>query len=46
MRRYFDQIIQREMLLRVIVEQTVGETVVVTVYKTSRIDRYTRGSEP
>jgi hypothetical protein len=46
MRRYFDQIIQREMLLRVIVEQTVDETVVVTVYKTSQIDRYTRGSEP
>jgi len=34
------------MLLRVIVEQTADETVVVTIYKTSQIDRYTRGSEP
>ena len=46
MRRYFDQIVQQEMLLRVIVEQTAEETVIVTIYKTSRIERYMKESEP
>ena len=40
MRRYFDGVLQREMLLRVVVEHTETETVVVTVYKTSQMERY------
>lgn len=43
MRRYFDQLLQQQMLLRVVVEDTVHETVIVTVYKTSQINRYLRG---
>ena len=43
MRRYFDKILQQEMLLRVIVEETMGEKVVVSVYKTSQITRYLKG---
>jgi len=31
------------MLLRIIVEETIGEVVVVSVYKTSQIDRYLKG---
>src|SRR5262249_61705740 len=42
MRRYFDSILQQEMLLRVIIEETIGELVVVSVYKTSQINRYLR----
>ena len=40
MRRYFDDHLGRQMLLRVVVEETRQERVVVTVYKTSRIARY------
>jgi len=40
MRVYFDPVLQKEMLLRVVVEETADELVVVTVYKTSQIDRY------
>ena len=43
MRRYFDRVLQQEMLMRVVVEQTESETVVVTVYKTSQIARYLKG---
>jgi hypothetical protein len=43
MRRYFDAILQQEMLLRVVVEETPGEIVVITVYKTSQIERYLKG---
>jgi len=43
MRRYFDAILQQEMLLRVVVEDTENELVVITLYKTSQIDRYLRG---
>jgi hypothetical protein len=43
MRRYFDPVLKREMLLRVVVEETIGETSVVTVYKTSRMDKYLKG---
>ena len=46
MRRYFDRTLQREMLLRVIVEETTDEIVVVTIYKTSQIDKYVKGLEP
>jgi hypothetical protein len=44
MRQYFDEPLQREMLLRIVIEDTASEIVVVTVYKTSRIDRYRGGS--
>ena len=46
MRRYFDQVLQQQMLLRVVVEDTADETVVITVYKTSQINRYLRGVTP
>jgi len=43
MKRYFDTILQQEMLIRVVVEETSTEIVVCTVYKTSQIQRYLRG---
>ncbi|NQS97893.1 MAG: DUF4258 domain-containing protein [candidate division Zixibacteria bacterium] len=44
MRKYYDSILQQAMLLRVVVEESIEELVVVTVYKTSQINRYTRRS--
>lgn len=46
MRRYFDRTLQQEMLLRIIAEETEDEIVVVTIYKTSQIDKYTKGLVP
>ncbi len=46
MRRYFDQVLQQDMLLRMIVEEAASETVVVTIYKTSQIGRYLKGLTP
>jgi hypothetical protein len=46
MRRYLDGLLQRKMLLRVVVEETTTEIVVVTLYKTSQIDKYIRGLAP
>jgi hypothetical protein len=43
MRRYFDIHLQQEMLLRIILEETTEEMVVVTIYKPSQIDRYLKG---
>ena len=43
MRRYHDKILGQEMLLRVIAEETRDEQVIVTVYKTSQIERYLKG---
>ncbi|MDP8205735.1 MAG: DUF4258 domain-containing protein [Candidatus Electryonea clarkiae] len=43
MRTYFDNILQQTMLIRAIIEEIDVELFVVTVYKTSRIDRYTKG---
>jgi hypothetical protein len=40
MRRYFDARLGQQMLLRVLVEETSGERVVVTVYRTSKIEKY------
>ena len=42
MRRYFDFLLGREMLLRAVVEETPDERVVITVckYKTSQIAKY------
>jgi hypothetical protein len=36
MRRYFDAILETEMLLRVVVEETDTQLTLVTLYKTSR----------
>jgi len=46
MRRYFDQVLQQEMLLRMIVEDTSTERIVITVYKTSQIAKYLKGLGP
>jgi hypothetical protein len=46
MRRYADTILQKEMLLRVVVEEKATELIVVTVYKTSQIGRYLKGLTP
>jgi hypothetical protein len=46
MRQYHDAVLDQEMLLRVIVEETEMEIVVVTAYKTSRAERYLKGSQP
>ncbi len=43
MRRYFDQVLQREMLLRMVVEETSTERIVITVYKTTQIAKYLKG---
>jgi len=40
MRRYFDDLLQSEMLCRVVVEESEEGRLVVTVYKTSQIKRY------
>lgn len=43
MGRFWDPTLKQEMLLRIIVEETELELVVVTVYKTSRMDHYLKG---
>jgi hypothetical protein len=40
MRRYFDNVLGKEMLLIIVVEDTEVERVVVTVFKTSQISKY------
>jgi hypothetical protein len=40
MRRYFDAILETEMLLRVVVEETDTQLTVVTLYKTSKFAKY------
>jgi hypothetical protein len=39
-RRYSDEKIEAEMILRVVVEETPLELVVVTVYRSSRLGKY------
>ena len=46
MRRYFDRLLQQEMLLRIVVEDTASERIVVTVYKTAQISKYLKGQTP
>jgi hypothetical protein len=46
MRRYLDSVLKQEMLLRIVVEETADELVVVTLYKTSQIKRYLKGLAP
>ena len=42
-RRYLASDFGRVMLLRVVVEETSTERVIITVYRTSQIDRYLKG---
>jgi len=46
MRRYFDTRLQQEMLLKVVIEDTETERIVITVYKTSQIENYLKGLLP
>lgn len=46
MGRYDDLVLQSEMLLRLVVEEAADELVVVTVYKTSQVQRYLKGLLP
>ena len=43
MRRYWDTILEQLMLMRVIVEETAAELVVVSVYKTSQLGKHLKG---
>ncbi len=40
MRQYFDDLLQTEMLCRVVIEESIEVKVVITVYKTSQIKQY------
>jgi len=42
-RRYFDKALQEPMLLRVLVEETDDELVVITLYRTSKFKKYEPG---
>jgi len=44
MRRYLDAILETEMLLRVVVEETDTQLTVVTLYKTSKFAKYEGGA--
>jgi hypothetical protein len=46
MRRYFDRVLQQEMLLRIVIEDTPSERIVVTVYKTAQLSKYLKGTRP
>jgi hypothetical protein len=46
MRRYFDSALQQEMLLRMVVEDTSTERIVITAYKTSQIAKYLKELGP
>jgi len=39
-RQYFDELLKKEMLLRVILEEVESTILVVTLYKTSKITKY------
>jgi hypothetical protein len=43
-RRYSDPLLQREMALCVLIEETDDERVVITLYKTSQIKKYLEGT--
>ena len=38
--RYFDWVLQQEMPLRIVIEDTASERVVVTLYKTAQLSKY------
>ncbi len=42
-RRYEDPVLERQMVVCVVVEEREAERVVVTVYKTSKLEKYFRG---
>lgn len=44
MRRYHDKILDKEMLLRVVVAESESAITVITLYKTSQINRYLKGT--
>ena len=46
LRRYEDAILRQPMLLYVVIEEQPDERVVMTVYKTSRLERYSEGDIP
>ncbi|MBM3744529.1 MAG: hypothetical protein FJW34_01880 [Acidobacteria bacterium] len=46
LRRYPDRTLNQDMLLCVVTEETIEETVVVTVFKTSPLERYLREVQP
>ncbi|NQS98328.1 MAG: DUF4258 domain-containing protein [candidate division Zixibacteria bacterium] len=41
-RTYFDTSLNQKMLLRLIIEETVAEIKIITLYKTSKIEKYYR----
>jgi hypothetical protein len=43
--RLIDPAEEKEMLLRVVVEERRGELLVVTAYKTSKVEKYWQGSK-
>jgi len=45
-RRYHDRTLNQDMLLCVVTEETIEETVVVTVFKTSQLERCLREAQP
>jgi hypothetical protein len=45
-RRYFDQRLQQDMLVRALLEETADERIVITVYSTSKIGKYMSRPEP
>ena len=46
MRRYTDAALEQDMLVRVAIEETPTEIVVLTVYRTSKLRKYLRGLVP
>ena len=46
MRRYFDERFQQEMLVRALVEENAEAQVVITVYITSKVDKYMKKGAP
>ena len=45
-RPYFDKISGKEMLIRAVIEETENEVAVVTIYKTSKMEKYLPGGRP
>jgi hypothetical protein len=39
-RRYVDKLLNQEMLLRILVEESESELIVITLYKTSKLTKY------
>jgi hypothetical protein len=45
-RRYDDPLLGQPMALCVVIEERVDETVVITAYKSSKLDKYLKGETP